>query len=177
MRYALALFVMIGVAACATPAAVQVRTDAETGVNTYTSSRVTMGHRSMGAGLAGQQRVMWQAVAACEGEACVPDEVELIFVNSTSQDLNLDYRRLEMVVDGTSREWVDPSSQAAPNFATVPTGEFLRVTLTRAEFVAFAEAEEVELRFGETGSTVFAVNPDRRALFREFAAAAGLSDA
>ncbi|MEM6645254.1 MAG: hypothetical protein AAF730_03285 [Bacteroidota bacterium] len=177
MRYAFALFVMVGVAACATPAAVQVRSDADTGINTYTSSRVTMGHRSMSDGLAGRQRVMWQAVAACEGDACVPDEVELIFVNSTSQDLNLDYRRLEMIVDGTAQEWIDPSSQAAPNFATVPTGEFLRVTLTRDDFVQFAEAEQVELRFGETGSSVFTVGPDRRAIFREFAATAGLSDA
>jgi len=177
MRYVFFLCVMAGVAACAPATAVRVQTNAETGINTYTSSRATMGHRSMSDGLAGRQRVMWQAVAACEGDACVPDEVELIFVNSTSQDLNLDYRRLEMIVDGVSQEWIDPSSQAMPNFATVPTGEFLRVTLTRAEFVAFAEAEKVELRFGDTGSSVFTVSPDRRAIFREFATTAGFAGA
>ncbi|GAB5521447.1 MAG: hypothetical protein RhofKO_36980 [Rhodothermales bacterium] len=175
MRFALLLFTAVVAVACASPAAVQVRTDPATGLHTYESSRTTMGHRSLNAGLAANQRVMWQAVAACDGANCVPDQVALVFFNNTGRDLNLDYRRFEMIVDGTSQEWYDSSRDAEPNYFTVPPGEFLRVTLDQADFMRFVEAEQVELRFGESGTSVFTVGPDRRAIFREFAETAGLT--
>ena len=134
-----------------------------------------MGYRDMSGGLASNQRVMWQAVASCSGEACTPEEVALVFYNDSNTDLNLDYRRLQLDFDGTSRDWEDLRLLDERVFYSVPRGEFIRVPLTGADFARMAMAKEVVVLFGRSGTSTFSVPLERRATFRVFAEEMGLT--
>ena len=118
---------------------------------------------------------MWQALASCSGQECTPAEVALVFYNDTSQDLNLDSSRLQLIVDGTAHDWKDLSRITEAPYYRVPPGEFVRVSLPQSAFVEFAKAQKVEVLFGETATSSFNVSFERRAQFREFAVMAGLA--
>ena len=168
--------VVFAFSGCAATESTKVQYDPSTGESAYASDRFIMGYRNMNSGLSSNQRVMWQAVASCSGESCTPGEVTLVFFNDTSQDLNIDSSRLQMIVDGTDHDWQDLSRLREVPYFTVPPGEFLRVSLPGGVFVEFAQAKKVELLFGETGTSTFNVSFERRAKFREFAEVLGLGE-
>jgi hypothetical protein len=163
------------ICACASSESVKIDYDSATGRSTYTSSRVLLGYREMDAGLAGGQRVMWQVLASCSGEGCRPDEVALVFYNDSDSDLNLDYRRLQLVVDGATHDWEDLGRINEPEIYAVPRGEFIRVPLSRADFVRMASAKDVAVLFGQAVS--FDSPFGRRAPFRVLADKIGLTPA
>ncbi len=174
--FILALLIPLALYGCVASEPVQVHYDPAIGLSSYESRRIVMGYRAMSAGLASNQRVMWQALASCSGQNCTPDEVTLAFYNDTSKDLNLDYRRLQLTVDGITHDWQDLGRETEPAHYTVPPGEFIRVSLARAAFVRLARAQQVEVLLGESGTSVFSVSFAHRAGFRAFAAALGLEE-
>ena len=161
-------------AGCAGTMGASVQYDSGSDRTTYTARRSVLGHRDMSAGLVSGQRVFWQAEAACAGEACVPEEVSLVFFNDSSSDLNLDYRRLQIDIDGRQSSWADLASEDVIIFA-VPRGEFLRVHISGEYFLQLAAAQSVRVYFGLTASAEFAVPFGRREAFRDLAIAAGLT--
>lgn len=168
---------MLTLFGCAASEPVRVNYDSSTGMSTFESNRITMGYRNMSGGLASNQRVMWQALGSCSGQNCTPGELELVFYNDTSKDLNLDSRRLQLIVDGTTaHDWEDLSRTIEAGHYGVPPGEFIRIPLAGDDFVKLAQAEKVEILFGETGTSVFSVSFMRRAEFREFAEELGLME-
>ncbi len=171
----LSAILLLFLCGCASSEAVQVRYNRSDDTSTYESSRTLMGYRDMSGGLASGQRVMWKALATCSGEGCIPEEVALVFYNDSNTDLNLDYRRLQLDFDGTSRVWEDLAKVDDRAAYAVPRGEFVRVSLSRDEFVRVSNARLVELHFGQTGTSVFSVSFERRASFRAFAAETGLN--
>ncbi len=160
---------------CAASTPVQVSYDRSSDISRYTSARVLIGNRDMSGGLVSNQRVFWQAVASCSGEACTPDEVVLVFYNDSNYDLNLDYRRLQLNFDGTSRNWEDLARRDDQADYRLPRGEFVRVPLTNADFARMAHSGPVEILFGMSGASVFSVPYDRRASFRALAEELGFS--
>lgn len=169
-RYAFVIsFLMLPLlCGCASSSNIGKAFDPESNKTSYESDRIVMGYRDMSGGLASNQRVMWRAAASCTGNDCIPDEVMLVFYNDTSRDLNLDYRRIQIVVDGVNHEWEDRSRLTERPEYRVPPGEFLRVSMARSSFVDLANADKVEVLMGETGTSVFRVSFDRRAKFRAF---------
>ena len=159
---------------CASSESAQVSYDRSSDTSTYTSPRSLMGYRAMSDGLASNQRVMWRAVASCSGEACTPDEVALVFYNDSNADLNLDYRRLQINFDGTSRHWEGLAPLDDQTAYRVPRGEFVRVPITSADFTRIAKATAVDVLFGLSGTSTFSVPFDRRASFRALATEMGL---
>lgn len=135
----------------------------------YSSSKLLAGNISMSGGLASGHRVMMQAFAACDGAACKPDEVEIAFLNDSSADLNLDYRRIQIVFGGRSVEWEDHGRNTEPHYYVVPRGEFIRLPVSRGDFEAIASSPNVNIVFGLTGTTVLQVPFNRRAPLRELA--------
>ncbi len=125
-----------------------------------------MGYRDMSAGLATNQRIMWQAQASCPGKSCSPHEIALVFYNDTSGNLNLDYRGLRIIIDGSEHAWEDAERLTEPANYRVPKGEFTRVSVSAAVFKALANAQDVEVLFGKTATSVFSVSHSRRAEFR-----------
>lgn len=163
------LLIPLALWGCAASEPLEVRYDPATGQSSYESKRMIMGYRDMSAGLVVNQRIMWQALASCSGQDCTPEEVTLVFFNDTSEDLNLDYRRLQLIIDGITYDWQDLDLLLEPGYYTrVPSGEFFRVSLEREVFVQLAKAQEVAVLFGETGTTVVQVPYARRAGFRVF---------
>ena len=161
---------------CATSEPVGVRYDPATDKSSFQTNRIIMGYRSLSGGLTSDQRVMWQALASCSGRNCTPDEIAIAFFNDTSKDLNLDYRRLQMIVDGVTHDWQDLNRLADSGHNSVPPGEFVRVHLATSAFAKLAKAQKVEILFGETGTSVFTVSLKRRAEFQEFVEALGLTE-
>lgn len=159
---------------CASTSPISIEYNASTGDTSYESKRTIMGYRDMTAGLAYNQRVMWQALASCAGEECVPDEVWIAFFNDTSRDLNLDYRKLKLIVDKVTHEWEDESRVNDNPNSRVPPGEFVRISLSRADFMNLAIAKNVEVHMGESGSSVFRISFERRSDFRMFAEHSGM---
>ena len=159
---------------CATSGSTGVRYDPATGVSTFESDRSVMGYRDMSGGLAREQRVMWQALASCSGQGCIPEEIALAFYNDTSKNLNLDSRRVQLVVDGVTHDWQDLSRLMEAPHHIVPPGEFIRVSLPGSAFVNLAHAQKVEVLFGETGTSSFNVSFARRAKFRDFVEMLGI---
>lgn len=165
---------LVALASCAGSEGALHRYDSDDDISRYTSRRVVLGRSDMSAGLASGQRVLWRAEASCPGASCAPSEVDLVFFNDSSSDLNLDYRRLEIVSDGVSGNWADLASEDVVTFA-VPKGEFLRVRIPADYFVRIAEAQDVAFFFGLTASTEFAAPFARRQILRELMAAARLT--
>lgn len=161
---------------CAASEAVQVDYDASLDQSTYESTRVLMGSVGMAMGLASNQRIMWKAVASCTGYGCTPREVELILYNDSDRELNVDTRRLQISFDGTSRDWEDLSRIDEPAHFVVAHGEFFRVSLSGAEFVRMAKAEQVEVLLGQSGTQSIDITYGRRAAFRTFAQEVGLDE-
>ena len=159
---------------CASSAPVQVRYDRSSDTSTYTSARVLIGNRDMSEGLAANQRVFWQAAASCSGEACTPGEVALVFYNDSNYDLTLDYRRIQLNFDGTSREWDNLARLDDRTDHRVPRGKFVRVPLSSADFFRMVHSGPVEILFGMSGTSAFSVPYERRAAFRAFADEIGL---
>lgn len=168
------LFSLMALASCAGSEGALHRYNADGDISRYTSRRVVLGRSDMSAGLASGQRVLWRAEASCPGASCAPSEVDLVFFNDSSSDLNLDYRRLEIVSDGISGDWADLASEDVVAFA-VPRGEFLRVRIPADYFVRIAEAQDVAVSFGLTASTEFTVPFARRQILRDLMAAARLA--
>ncbi len=140
--------------------------DAASDQSRFSSSRSVMGFRSMSGGLSANQRIMWQAQAVCTGESCTPDEVSLVFYNDTSKELNLDYRGLRIIIDGEEHSWQDSDRPVEQGFYRVPRGEFTRVSLLPSVFAELAAAQEVEVLFGQTSTSVFNSIHSGRAEFR-----------
>lgn len=167
------LLLMVAAGCTSSKSSMMPEFDSATNVRSMSSKRTVMGYRDMSGGLAANQRVMWQAEAECEGEGCVPAEVEVAFFNDTSRGLNMDYRRVEFVIDGRSHSWKAPGAQDDVAYR-VPAGEFWRIPLQSDLFVALATAKKVEILFGQSGTSKFAVSTSRRAAFKDFAESFGL---
>lgn len=147
---------------CASSEPVQVNYNRSSGISTYTSSRVLIGNRDMSGGLVSNQPRQI-------------DEEELVFYNDSNYDLNLDYRRIQLNFDGTSRDWDDLGRLDNRAAYTVPRAEFVRVPLSSANFARVAHAGLVEILFGLSGTSLFSVSYERRASFRAFAEEMGVS--
>ena len=165
------LFSALVITGCSSTASLKRGYDPSSDQSTFASKRIVMGYRDMSAGLATNQRIMWQAQASCTGRDCIPSEINLVFFNDTSRNLNLDYRGLQIIVDGRAHSWEDVHRLEEPANYRVPHGEFTRVSLSPAVFMQLAEAQQVEVLFGETATSVFTVSHSRRADFRAFVAA------
>lgn len=160
---------------CASSEPARVHFDPGRGTSTYTSSTVRVGSPNR-ADLASGLRVTMQATATCPGQGCTPDEVELAFHNDVDSNSNLDIdsRRLQIIFDGTVRDWEDTSRLHEPVQYAVRRGEFFRVVVPVADFVRIAEARDVSVVFGLTGTSSFRVAFDRRAPFRALAEEMGV---
>lgn len=156
---------------CAASEPYTVKYDSSSDQSNFASNRNVMGFRSMSGGLSANQRIMWQAQAACTGESCTPDEVSLVFFNDTSKELNLDYRGLKIIIDGKEHSWQDSDRPVEQGFFRVPRGEFTRVSILPSVFAELASAEVVEVLFGETSTSVFNSIHSGRAEFRALAEA------
>lgn len=164
------VLVILTTGGCASTENPEQRYNPATGRTQFQSPKVLVGNVNMTSGLAGGQRLMMQAFASCEGPACRPSTVELAFFNDSSADLNLDYRRIELVVDGRSMDWEDLGRFDESPHYFVPRGEFIRVPLSRGDFERFAGAAEVRVIFGLTGTSTFRMPYERREPLREMAA-------
>lgn len=129
----------------------------------------------MSAGLVTNQRVLWQVEAACAGVDCSPDVIEIAFFNDASTQLHLDYRRLQIFYDGKHLDWNDESRRNENAQTDVPRGEFMRITLSGADFAEVVHAKKVEFHFGLTGTSVFRVPAVRRVALQDLAKTMGLS--
>ena len=167
------LFALVLAAGCATTDGVIVTHDEDSGMTEYASKRTVVGNLDLSAGLASGQRIVWQAVASCQGMPCLPEEVTLILFNDSSRDLNMDYRGITIAADGVETVWSDFTSEDIATFA-VPRGEFLRVNVAADHFLQIVEAREVAVSFGLTASTRVPVPRARREAFRQLAVAAGM---
>lgn len=143
----------------------------ETGQSRFSSEKLLAGNISMSGGLASGHRVMMQAFAACVGNSCVPDQLEIAFFNDSSADLNLDYRRIEVIFGPRRLEWEDLGRRTEPAGYGVPRGEFIRVPISLSDFAAMASAPRVEILFGTTGTTALRVPHGSREPLRELAEA------
>jgi hypothetical protein len=101
----------------------------------------------------------------------VPDQIEIAFFNDSSADLNLDYRRIEVVFGQRRLEWEDSGRRTEPAYYAVPRGEFIRIPISRSDFAAMASAPRVEILFGTTGTTMLRVPHGSREPLRELAEA------
>ena len=137
--------------------------DAGTGETSYQSEKALVGNINLSGGLASGQRVMMRAFASCKGEGCKPSQVEVAFLNDSSSDLNLDYRRIKLVFDGRTFDWEDSSRIQEPTYYHVPRGEFIRIPISASDFVRLAAADRVEVHFGLTLTTMLLMPRDRRA--------------
>lgn len=147
--------------------------DAASDRSLFQSPKVLVGNVNMTSGLVGGQRVMMQAFASCEGRVCAPSTVDVAFFNDSSADVNLDYRRIEIVIDGRSLEWEDEGRRHESPWYIVPRGEFIRVPLSQSEFERLASGREVQVIFGLTGTSVLRMPPERREPLREMVAEFG----
>ncbi len=161
------LLVLLG--GCASQRPEMITYDDVRGKTIYTSSKLLAGNISMSGGLASGHRVMMQAFASCDGRPCKPNEVELAFLNDSSADLNLDYRRIEIVFAGKRVHWEDYGRLNEPTHYSVPRGEFIRLPVNRGDFEMMARAPKVEIIFGLTGTTAIDVPFSRREPLRELA--------
>ena len=165
------LVLLIGIAGCAPQHHELVSYNPETGHSRFSSEKLLAGNIDMTGGLASGHRVMMQAFATCDGNACVPDQVEIAFFNDSSADLNLDYRRIEIVFGPRRLEWEDPGQRTESAYFGVPRGEFIRIPISRSDFAAMASAPRVEILFGTTGGTTLRVPHGSREPLRELAEA------
>ncbi|WP_420456019.1 hypothetical protein [Rubrivirga sp.] len=165
-RWSLALALLGG---CAASSTVQTRT---TGDGTsFESQRVRLASRDMSGAIGVRDRVFWQASASCAGPGCVPTEVDLAFVNGSDFELDVDPRKVEVTVDGLSRAWPNPDIPRDRIGQRIPRGEFLRITVSADDFAQLAEAGEVRVAFGSTGTAPFVASRASRAPFRDLARA------
>ncbi len=167
MKASLLPALLLVLSACTSSREARISYDQDSDKTTYSSSKALVGNIGMTGGLASGQRVMMQAFATCDGPGCNPSEIEIAFLNDTSSDLNLDYRRVEIVAGPRHLEWEDALRLSEPTHFSVPRGEFIRVPLNRADFKELAEAANVEIIFGLTGTTPFRVPADRRVPLRD----------
>lgn len=162
-----AILLVAILSACASQRPELIDYDVSSGRTVYTSPKLLAGNLNMTGGLTSGHRVMMQAFASCEGRTCRPNEIELAFLNDSSADLNLDYRRVKIVFAGRSVEWEDEGRITEPTYYSVPRGEFIRVPISRGDFELMANAPLMEVTFGQTGTTVIDVPFSRRAPLRE----------
>ena len=170
------VLVAVMLAGCATQKPIEVTYDAARGLTTFETNRSLMGYRDMSGGLAGSQRVLWNAHASCPGAGCTPDEVVLMFYNDSNSELNIDTRRLQIVYDDVTYGWEDPAQTYRPDPRGVPRGRFFQVGVPAQDFAAIARAEDVRVVFGISGSGNFPISYERRAAFRTLADEMGLDD-
>lgn len=161
----LSLLVMIGCASA--ERGMRSGYDPETGATTYTSSKVLAGNIDAAAGLLSGQHVSMRAVASCAGEDCRPSLVDLVFLNDSSKDLSLDYRRVQIRFGGMSFDWEDLERHNEPRHYMVPRGEFIRVPMSWTDFSRMAASREVAIIFGLTGTRTIIVPHTRLAAFRD----------
>ena len=169
MRVLYPLLLTALLAGCASSRPDLVRYDAATGETHYESEKALVGNINMSGGLASGQRVMMRAYASCIGEGCKPSQVEAAFLNDSSADLNLDYRRIQLVFDGRTLDWEDSSRIHEPTYYHVPRGEFIRIPMSVADFSRLASANNVQVHFGLTLTTMLQMPHDRRAPLRAMA--------
>lgn len=169
LRDTLLLATAVAFFGCAASSSVRVDYDAVANRSEYRSDRIRIGLRDMNAGLVSGQRVFVQAVADCQGEGCLPTEVHLAFFNESDNVLNLDDRRLEIVYDGTARQWLGQTRMNVPFSGGVPRGEFVRVPMSADEFTQMANAKDVRISFGETGTARYDLSHAGRLPFRALA--------
>lgn len=165
-RLLLGLAVLAG---CAVGSSVRVQPNGA-GV-AYESSRARLTDRDMGGALGVRNRLYWQASAACAEPGCVPETVEIAFVNGSDYELDVDPRQVEIGADGLSRTWTNNDVDQRRVGRAIARGEFFRVTVSRDEFERIARSDDVRVRFGLTGTSPFESSLVSRAPFRDLAAA------
>lgn len=159
---------------CASTARIEVEHDASSNTSTYATKKTLFGHVGQSGGLVTNQRVMWLAEASCLGTGCTPDDVEIAFINDATTQLNLDYRRIQMVFNDQTLNWSDESRRIEPAHSGVPRGEFMRITLSAADFATMVRATDVAVFFGQSGTSTFQVPTAHRTTFQALAEAMGL---
>lgn len=159
----LSLALLVG---CAASRMSQTGYNPATGATTYRSTKV-VGNIDASAGLVSGQRVSMQAIASCTGQDCRAPQVELSFLNDTSRDMSLDYRRVQIRFDAKKLEWEDPARQYEPAHYMLPRGEFIRVPIPWSDFKQMANAEDVQVIFGLTGTRSLSIPHVRLAPLRQ----------
>jgi hypothetical protein len=167
MRNANLLLLLFLLWGCTASRPALVTFEAGSNLTRFESPKVRVGNIGMSGGLTSGQRVMMKAFASCAGRGCKPEQVEIVFLNDSSSDLNLDYRRVQIVFRGNSLDWEDRSRVHEPLYYHVPRGEFTRVPLSWVDFVGMATAPDVDIFFGLTGATHLRMPIDRREGLRE----------
>ena len=171
MRTAHTFLLMALLGGCLSSRPELVAYDAGTDQTTFKSEKALVGNINLSGGLTSGQRVMMRAFASCTGLNCKPGQVDVAFLNDSSADLNLDYRRIQLVFDGKTLDWEDPSRASEPTYYHVPRGEFIRVPMSAADFARLASADKVEVHFGLTLSTSLLMPHSTRAPLRDLAEA------
>lgn len=165
----LVVSILVLLVGCAPTASVQTTYDDARATTTLETRRVLLTNRDLTGALRTQQRVFVQATASCAGRGCVPDEVDLAFINGSDFQLDIDPREVEVTVDGRSRSWTNEGLRREALGVTVVRGEFLRITVPVADFVRLASAQDVGVSFGRTGTSPYVATYDRREPFRDLA--------
>lgn len=111
-----------------------------------------------------------RASAACPGEDCRPDEVELRFGHGPGYPEWSTFRGITIEIDGRRTRWEGADMPGSLGHA-LPPGRFLRLNVDPRFFGQFANGRQVRLRLGQETITIpYAA----RAPFREMEAAMNL---
>lgn len=111
-----------------------------------------------------------RASAACPGEDCVPEQIELRFGHGPGHPEWPSFRGVTIEIDGRQTRWEGADMPGSLGHA-LPPGRFLRLDVGPRFFSQFANGRQVRLRLGQQAITIpYAA----RAPFREMEAAMNL---
>lgn len=160
------LFIIGGViSGCASGPPVATNHDASEGITTYKTRAITLSGLTIGSGYGTGAQVQQRALASCPGEECKPDEVILVFQVTSSSELRMEDRTVELTADGNTYRSERKASETNETFNDIDRafGNLASIQLTFDEFQSVATAKEVS---GSLGSASFMINYDSRSPYR-----------
>lgn len=160
------LFLVGGIiSGCASGPPVTTNHDTSEGITTYKTRATTLSGLTIGSGYGTGAHVQQRALASCPGEECKPDEVVLAFQVTSSSELRIEDRTVELTADGNTyrSEPNPPEPNETFNDIDRAFGNLASIQLTFDEFRSVATAEEVS---GSLGSASFTLSYESRSPFR-----------
>lgn len=144
------LFILIG--GCGGGQTATVSYDASADRTTYQTRSYTVSAIS-GENFASSKEITMRAVARCQGAECAPDQVQLIFSATGTDQLALSGVNGEFVADGRRISWTSTEANSdlgsiAENQVLEVGGKFAVVDLRLGQLEAIAAAESVEGSIG-----------------------------
>lgn len=117
------------------------------GVTTYEAAPISFTSSRMQSGLGRNRSLVLEARASCRGQACVPEEVALVFSTSSNSSIFLTDRSIVLDTGEETYEWNEPRDTDTFEGETV-IGQITRINVTLEELQDIASAETVDCSIG-----------------------------